>query len=110
MIIMLTPTRMFPLAVSLLLLSACNWGGSKGDASDNNPPTTTPPASAPTRGQLLTKPAPLVKSYSTTDVLALLGGFSGIGGGPFYGTGYYGGGGLGLVIVILLILLLMGRL
>jgi len=32
-----------------------------------------------------------------------------IGGGPFYGTGYYGGG-LGLVIVILLILLLLGRL
>ena len=31
-------------------------------------------------------------------VIALLGGFSGIGGGPFYGTGYYGGGGLGLVI------------
>ena len=28
-------------------------------------------------------------------VIALLGGFSGIGGGPFYGTGYYGGGGLG---------------
>ena len=26
-------------------------------------------------------------------VIALLGGFSGIGGGPFYGTGYYGGGG-----------------
>ena len=24
-------------------------------------------------------------------VTALLGGFSGIGGGPFYGTGYYGG-------------------
>src|SRR6202035_4807681 len=43
-------------------------------------------------------------------VLALLGGFSGIGGGPFYGTGYYGGGGLGLVVVILLILLLLGRL
>jgi hypothetical protein len=42
-------------------------------------------------------------------VIALLGGFSGIGGGPFYGTGYYGGGGLGLVIVILLILLLLGR-
>src|SRR5487761_2665716 len=35
-------------------------------------------------------------------VIALLGGFSGIGGGPFYGTGYYGGGGLGLVIVIVL--------
>ena len=29
-------------------------------------------------------------------IIALLGGFSGIGGGPFYGTGYYGGGGLGL--------------
>jgi putative copper export protein len=43
-------------------------------------------------------------------VIALLGGFSGIGGGPFYGTGYYGGGGLGLVIIILLVLLLMGRL
>jgi len=42
-------------------------------------------------------------------IIALLGGFSGIGGGPFYGTGYYGGGGLGLVIVILLILILMGR-
>lgn len=24
-------------------------------------------------------------------VIALLGGFSGLGGGPFYGTGYYGG-------------------
>jgi hypothetical protein len=43
-------------------------------------------------------------------VIALLGGFSGIGGGPFYGTGYYGGGGLGLVVVVLIILLLMGRL
>ncbi len=42
-------------------------------------------------------------------IIALLGGFSGIGGGPFYGTGYYGGGGLGLVIVILLILILMGQ-
>ncbi len=42
-------------------------------------------------------------------VIALLGGFSGIGGGPFYGTGYYGGGGLGLVIVILLILVLLGK-
>jgi len=26
------------------------------------------------------------------------------GGGPFYGTGYYGGGGLGLVLVIIIIL------
>jgi Protein of unknown function (DUF3309) len=30
-------------------------------------------------------------------------------GGPFYGTGYYGGGGIGLVLVIVLILVLMGR-
>ena len=42
-------------------------------------------------------------------VIALLGGFTGIGGGPFYGTGYYGGGGLGLVILILVILLLLGK-
>ena len=42
-------------------------------------------------------------------VIALLGGFSGIGGGPFYGTRDYGGGGLGLVIVGLLILVLLGR-
>jgi hypothetical protein len=42
-------------------------------------------------------------------IIALLGGFSGIGGGRFYGTGYYGGGGLGLIIVILLILILLGR-
>ncbi|MDB5612075.1 MAG: hypothetical protein JWP25_8975 [Bradyrhizobium sp.] len=43
-------------------------------------------------------------------VLVLLGGFSGIGGGPFYGTGYVGGGGLGLVLVIVLILVLLGHL
>lgn len=43
-------------------------------------------------------------------VIVLLGGFSGLGGRPFYGSGYYGGGGLGLVSVILLILVLMGRL
>jgi hypothetical protein len=42
-------------------------------------------------------------------IIALLVGFSGIGGGPFYGTGYYGGGGLGLVVVILLVLVLLGR-
>src|SRR5215831_11521020 len=42
-------------------------------------------------------------------IIALLGGFSGLGGGPFYGAGYYGGGGLGLVIIVLIILLLMGR-
>lgn len=42
-------------------------------------------------------------------VIALLGGFSGLGGGPFYGTGYYGGGGLGLVLVIVLVLVVLGR-
>jgi Protein of unknown function (DUF3309) len=42
-------------------------------------------------------------------VIALIGGFSGVGGGPFYGTGYYGGGGLGLVLVVVLVLVLMGR-
>lgn len=43
-------------------------------------------------------------------VIALLGGFRDWGGGPFYGTGYYGGGGLGLVLVIVLILVLLGKL
>jgi hypothetical protein len=43
-------------------------------------------------------------------VIALVGGFSGLGGGPFYGTGYYGGGGLGLVLIIVLILVLLGKL
>ena len=43
-------------------------------------------------------------------IIALLGGFTGIGGGPFYGTGYYGGGGLGTMLVIVLILVLLGKL
>jgi hypothetical protein len=43
-------------------------------------------------------------------VIALLGGFSGLGGGRFYGTGYYGGGGLGLILVVVLVLVLLGRL
>ncbi len=42
-------------------------------------------------------------------VIALLGGFSGLGGGPFYGTGYYGGGGLGLVLIIVLILVVLRK-
>jgi len=42
-------------------------------------------------------------------IIFLLGGFSGIGGGNFYGTGYYGGGGLGLVLIIILILVLLGK-
>ena len=43
-------------------------------------------------------------------IIALLGGFSGIGGGRFYGTGYYGGGGLGLILIIVLILIVLGKL
>jgi hypothetical protein len=43
-------------------------------------------------------------------VIALIGGFSGLGGGPFYGTGYYGGGGLGLILIIVLVLVLLGKL
>jgi hypothetical protein len=42
-------------------------------------------------------------------IIALLGGFSGLAGGRFYGTGYYGGGGLGLVLVVVLILVLLGK-
>jgi Protein of unknown function (DUF3309) len=42
-------------------------------------------------------------------IIALLGGFMGIGGSPFYGTGYYGGGGIGLLLIIVLILVLLGR-
>ena len=42
-------------------------------------------------------------------IIALLGGFSGLGGGPFYGTGYVGGAGLGLVLVIVVILVAIGR-
>lgn len=40
-------------------------------------------------------------------VILLLGGFSGWGGGPFYGTGHYGGIGLGAVLVIVLIFVLL---
>jgi len=42
-------------------------------------------------------------------VIALLGDFSGLGGGPFYGTGYYGGGGLGLILIVVLILVVLGK-
>lgn len=50
----------------------------------------------------------LEQSFSS--IILLLGGFSGIGGGPFYGTGYYGGGGLGTILIIVLILVLLGKL
>lgn len=43
-------------------------------------------------------------------VIALIGGFTGVGGGPFYGTGFYGATGMSTVVVVLLILLLLGRL
>lgn len=43
-------------------------------------------------------------------IIALLGGFSGIGGGPFYGMGYYGGGALGTILIVVLILVLLGKL
>jgi hypothetical protein len=39
-------------------------------------------------------------------IIALLGGFRDWGRGPFYGTGYYGGGGLGLLLVVVLLLVL----
>ncbi|RUW63586.1 DUF3309 family protein [Mesorhizobium sp. M7A.F.Ca.US.008.03.1.1] len=42
-------------------------------------------------------------------LIALLGGLSGFGGGPFYGTGYYGGGGLGLLLLIIIVLVVLGR-
>ncbi len=42
-------------------------------------------------------------------VIILAGGFSGLGGGPFYGTGPYGGGVLGLILVVVLVLVLLGR-
>jgi pimeloyl-ACP methyl ester carboxylesterase len=65
--LMLCTPRAFLLLVSLLTLGAC--GGGKDNASDSSPASVPPQ-----RGALLTKPAPLVKSYSTADVLALLGG------------------------------------
>jgi hypothetical protein len=43
-------------------------------------------------------------------IIALVGGFTGLGGGRFYGTGHYGGGGLGVAVVIVLVLVLIGKL
>ena len=42
-------------------------------------------------------------------LIALAVGMTGIGGGSFYGTGYYGGGGLGLVLIVVLILVVLGK-
>lgn len=52
-------------------LGACHWGG-KDNASDMG--SSPAPASEPQRGSLLSAPPPLVKSYSISDLLALLGG------------------------------------
>jgi len=43
-------------------------------------------------------------------VIALLGGFSGLGGGYGYGYGHRSMGVLGTVVVVLLVLVLLGRL
>lgn len=50
--------RVLPLLASLLLVTACNFGG-KDDASDSAPAAS---------------PATKLSSYSTDDLLALLGG------------------------------------
>lgn len=62
-------------------------------------------------------PPPTHRGLSMLVLLIILillfgGGFGNWGGrGPFYGTGYYGGGGLGLILLIILILYLVpGRL
>jgi alpha/beta superfamily hydrolase len=63
---MLRAIRSFPLLISLLLLSAC--GG-----KDNASMPTPAPQTQPQRGALLTKPPALLASYSTGDLLALVG-------------------------------------
>jgi hypothetical protein len=52
----------------------------------------------------------VARNHTAHHYIVLLGRFSGFGGGPFYGTGYYGGGGLGLVLIVVLILVLLGKL
>lgn len=42
-------------------------------------------------------------------IITLFGGLGNINGGPFYGTGYYGGGGIGLILLIVLILVISGK-
>ena len=42
-------------------------------------------------------------------IVALLGGFRDWGRGPFYGTGFYGGGGIGVLLLVVVFLLAMGR-
>jgi len=43
-------------------------------------------------------------------IVILLGGYiAPLGGGPWLGTGYYGGGAIGMVLIIVLILILLGK-
>lgn len=42
-------------------------------------------------------------------IIALLGGFSGIGGGYGYGYGHHSMGSLGTVLVVVLVLVVLGR-
>lgn len=62
--------RLSPLLLSLLLLSACG-GGSKDSGSGSMPPPMAP--SQPQRGELLKTPPARLASYSTTDLLGILG-------------------------------------
>ncbi len=62
--------RLISCLLIAVLFGGCKWGG-KDNASDSGSPST-PPATQPQRGALLTSPPPLVASYSTGDLLALL--------------------------------------
>ena len=42
-------------------------------------------------------------------VIVLLGGFTDFGKGPFYGTGYYGGGGITLALAVVVVLVMLHR-
>jgi pimeloyl-ACP methyl ester carboxylesterase len=57
-----------PLLMSLFLLTACHRGSDNASGSGSMPTPSTPQ-----RGQLLTTPPPMLASYSTADLLGLLG-------------------------------------
>jgi predicted esterase len=71
----LSTSLLGPLLISLALLGACHRGSDdasdSGSGSTSTPPTTP---SQPQRGQLLTTPPVMLATYSTTDLLGLLGG------------------------------------
>jgi pimeloyl-ACP methyl ester carboxylesterase len=60
-----------PFALAAALVAACLFIGCKNDPFSKN--TDNPPSGSPARGQLLTNPPTKVASYSTSDVLSLLG-------------------------------------